>query len=576
MKNTLKLFIIGFIILGPHFLWAKSTSLPWSGYLVDSTGAPLDGTKTVTIRVYTALTGGTAVWTDAQSITFDAGVGSTTLETDDSSTLISDIVSSNSELFMTVQVSGESESAPRVELSATPWALVANSLAAGAVTSTTLASSAVTSAKIASGAVEATNLASSAVTSAKISDGTIATADLADSAITAAKITDGTIAAADLADSAITTAKILDGTIANADVSTTAVIAYSKLSLASSILGSDILDGTIATADILDGTIATADLADSSVTTAKIVDSTIAAADLALSMSPTWTGTHTWTSSATTTDALTVTANSLTSGKALTVTTTNSPTVAAQIPAVNFSLTNAARVALNAGTGSYDGFKIGFTHNPSVAGDAETAAMIRLEATSNTTDNAVASLLVLDNSDTSASGSTVVTDAIKIVNTGSIVGGIATAINIADDDVTTDFSLQNGETINNDTNGLVKVTASGNDGSATGLIVIPPTTETIASGGTITADACGTTKKIDAGGNVTTDTSNTFTALPAGSAGCCMVVINVDTTDTITLDDNANFQSAGDANLALGPNDTAMVCSTGGTGSWYLVATSAN
>lgn len=460
MKNILKLFIVGFIILGPHPLWAKSTSLPWSGYLVDSTGAPLDGSKTVTIRVYTALTGGTAVWTDAQSITFDAGVGSTTLETDDTSTLISDIVSSNSELFMTVQVSGESESAPRVELSATPWALVANSLAAGAVTSTTLASSAVTSAKIASGAVEATNLASSAVTSAKISDGTIATADLADSTITTAKITDGTIAAADLADSSVTTAKILDGTIANADVSTTAAIAYSKLSLASSILGSDILDGTIATADLLDGTIATADLADSSVTTAKIVDSTIAAADLALSMSPTWTGAHTWTSSATTTDALTVTANSLTSGRALTVTATNTPTVAAWITAVNLSLTNATTTALTPSTGSYEGFKIGFTNNPTAAGNNENAMLIRNEATSNTTDNATASLLTLDNADTNTTGSTVVTNALSILNTGDIAGGITNAINIDDTDVTTDIVLQNDETIDNNTDGTVTITGN--------------------------------------------------------------------------------------------------------------------
>lgn len=43
-----------------------------------------------------------------------------------------------------------------------------------------------------------------------------------------------------IADSAVGTAEIIDGTIANADVSTSAAIAYSKLSLSSSILQSDL------------------------------------------------------------------------------------------------------------------------------------------------------------------------------------------------------------------------------------------------------------------------------------------------------------------------------------------------
>ncbi len=106
----------------------------------------------------------------------------------------------------------------------------------------------------------------------------------------------------------------------------------------------------------------------------------------------------------------------------------------------------------------------------------------------------------------------------------------------------------------------------GNAAPASRFVVSPPATETIAAAAVITADACGTIKRID-GATVTTDTTNTFTTPTASHAGCCMDVINVDAADTITLDANANFKTAGGANQALGPFDTIRVCSDGSV--WY-------
>lgn len=65
-------------------------------------------------------------------------------------------------------------------------------------------------------------------------------------------ITDGTIMNADVnASAAIAYSKLnLTGGIVNADVNASAAIAYSKLNLAGSILGSDITDGTIMNADV--------------------------------------------------------------------------------------------------------------------------------------------------------------------------------------------------------------------------------------------------------------------------------------------------------------------------------------
>lgn len=77
---------------------------------------------------------------------------------------------------------------------------------------------------------------------------------------------------------------------------------------------------------------------------------------------------------------------------------------------------------------------------------------------------------------------------------------------------------------------------------------VPPATQTVASGDTITANACGSVKRVSADGSVTTDTTNTFDAPESGNAGCVMVVCNVGS-NTITLDDNTNFNAGGDVSL---------------------------
>ncbi len=130
---------------------------------------------------------------------------------------------------------------------------------------------------------------------------------------------------------------------------------------------------------------------------------------------------------------------------------------------------------------------------------------------------------------------------------------------------TTDNHLNIGGTIYGDmANDRVRIGGSGAV-SAGPLYAAPPATETIAAAGTITADACGTIKQIQSTGSVTTNTTDTFTS--STPSGCCMDVVNVDAADTVTLDDNAKFLTAGGANIALGPNDMIRVCSNGTN--WY-------
>jgi len=112
----------------------------------------------------------------------------------------------------------------------------------------------------------------------------------------------------------------------------------------------------------------------------------------------------------------------------------------------------------------------------------------------------------------------------------------------------------------------VRIGGSGTVGAGP-LIANPPTSEVIAAAAVITANACGTVKQINATANRTTNTTDTFTAPTASYAGCCMDVVNVDTVDTITLDQNAKFFTGSGADVALAPGKGVRVCSDGT--SWY-------
>lgn len=105
----------------------------------------------------------------------------------------------------------------------------------------------------------------------------------------------------------------------------------------------------------------------------------------------------------------------------------------------------------------------------------------------------------------------------------------------------------------------------------TANVLMPiPTSQTIAGGDTVTADACGGVKRISSAGAVTTSTTNTFTAPAASNAGCVMSVCNVGA-NNITLDNNANFKSPGGADVVMTADDCILVGSTGASGVWYAL-----
>lgn len=100
---------------------------------------------------------------------------------------------------------------------------------------------------------------------------------------------------------------------------------------------------------------------------------------------------------------------------------------------------------------------------------------------------------------------------------------------------------------------------------------VVPAAQTLTAGFTIAADACGGLKRINGVGDLTSDTSNTIAAPSASNAGCRMLIVNVDSTDTFYLDSNALFGVTAAASIPIGPKGSISVWSDGSVwwhGSW--------
>lgn len=99
-----------------------------------------------------------------------------------------------------------------------------------------------------------------------------------------------------------------------------------------------------------------------------------------------------------------------------------------------------------------------------------------------------------------------------------------------------------------------------------GFLVQMPT-QVIASGGIITADACGGLKRVSAAGAVSTDATNAITTPATSNYGCHLDVCNVGA-NTITVKHSTNTKTSTGADLALAANGCVSFVSTGSAGFW--------
>src|SRR3990167_5494963 len=110
---------------------ALHAAVPWminyQGRLTDATGKSITGSYTMTFRLYDASTGGTEQWEEEQTISIaeaDNGIFNVIL----GSVAVLSTVDFNTPMWLSVQVSGDSEMTPRQRLTATGYAMNADQI----------------------------------------------------------------------------------------------------------------------------------------------------------------------------------------------------------------------------------------------------------------------------------------------------------------------------------------------------------------------------------------------------------------------------------------------------------------
>ena len=214
MKAKFAIFAILVLLYSAPWGSAESTVpklMSYQGRVTDSAGTAIGNSapvnRTVTFRLYSVSSGGTATYNETQTVTISGGefsvligngTGLTGLPgpTSPASPLktLDTIVNTatTSALYLGITVDDGNSATVDAEISPRQQ-LVTGAYAMRSLMAETVASGAVTSAMLGDSSVTTNQLAANSINSAKISDASIAAADIASSAITAAKIDTSTI-----------------------------------------------------------------------------------------------------------------------------------------------------------------------------------------------------------------------------------------------------------------------------------------------------------------------------------------------------------------------------------------------
>lgn len=129
MKRALRTSILSLAItaaLATTVGAAVPGTLTQQGRLIDkATGKPVTGAKDFTFSIYNAATGGTALWTETQSLTLDDGYFSTPLGA--TTPFPAGLFDGSGPRFLGVKIGTDAELSPREAMNSVPFALTAGS-----------------------------------------------------------------------------------------------------------------------------------------------------------------------------------------------------------------------------------------------------------------------------------------------------------------------------------------------------------------------------------------------------------------------------------------------------------------
>lgn len=282
--------------------------LSYQGFLRDSNGVPYpDGDYEFTFTIYPDSIGGTALWSETQTLTVADGLVHASLGSVEA---LDQSVFSSAPLWLGVQLGTEPEFTPRHFIGSSVYAFVAadaealGGFDAAHYADTTDLQQAVAShesdpqahrpldldaAEIVSGTISPDRLPDLEVNSADVVDGSLQGADLADSVITGSKIAAGTIESEHLSDVAITGDQIVNGSITGADIQL-AAIGFNQIEpqvisdyhiANTSISGFKLKPNTVSGYEIESQSIEASDLADNSIENRHIANSQVTALKIA-------------------------------------------------------------------------------------------------------------------------------------------------------------------------------------------------------------------------------------------------------------------------------------------------------